>query len=76
MVGNALIDPHSVKDSAKLLSILSRTDNLNIFMLADSDSNDIGLEAKSSTVQKIGISKKVYYSRLKQLINAGLDENG
>jgi hypothetical protein len=74
MVRNALIDPHSVKDSVKLLSILSRRDNLIIFMLADSDSNDKGLEAKSSTIEKTGISKKVYYTRLKQLINAGLVE--
>ena len=75
MVRNALIDPHSVKNSAKLLSILSRKDNLSIFMLADGDSNNNeGLEAKSSTIQKLGISKKVYYTRLKQLINAGLVE--
>jgi predicted transcriptional regulator len=69
---NALIDATLVKNSAKLLSILSRQDNLNIFMFADG--NNRGLEAKSSTLQKIGLSRRVYYTRLKQLINAGLIE--
>jgi hypothetical protein len=67
---NALIDPTLVKNSAKLLYILSRRDNLNIFMLA----NSRGLEAKSSTLQHMGLSRRVYYTRLKQLINAGLIE--
>src|SRR5919202_1687265 len=67
---NALIDPTLVKNSAKLLYILSRQDNLNIFMLA----NNRGLEAKSSTLQHTGLSRRVYYTRLKQLINAGLIE--
>jgi predicted transcriptional regulator len=67
---NALMDPTLVKNSAKLLYILSRQDNLNIFMLA----NNRGLEAKSSTLQHIGLSRRVYYTRLKQLINAGLIE--
>src|SRR5919199_2293784 len=67
---NALIDPTLVKNSAKLLYILSRQDNLNIFMLA----NNRGLEAKSSTLQHMGLSRRVYYTRLKQLINAGLIE--
>jgi hypothetical protein len=70
---NTLIDPGLVKNSAKLLSILSRRDNLNIFMFADSNNNQ-GLEAKSSTLQKLGLSRRVYYTRLKQLINAGLIE--
>ena len=74
MVRNALINPQSIKNSTKLLSILSRRDNLGIFLLAGGDSNNEGLEAKSSTMQKLGISKKVYYTRLKQLINAGLVE--
>jgi GTP-sensing pleiotropic transcriptional regulator CodY len=30
-----------------------------------------GLESKSSTIQKLGLTRKVYYNRLKQLINAG-----
>jgi hypothetical protein len=69
---NSLVDPTLVKNSAKLLSILSRQDNLNIFMFADGSNR--GLEAKSSTLQKIGLSRRIYYTRLKQLINAGLIE--
>jgi hypothetical protein len=33
-----------------------------------------GLEANSSTLRKLGLSRRVYYTRLKQLINAGLIE--
>jgi hypothetical protein len=72
MATNVLVDPTSVKNSAKLLSILSRQDNLNIFMYAGS--NSCGLEAKSSTLQKVRLSRRVYYTRLKQLIDAGLIE--
>jgi hypothetical protein len=74
MVKSVLSDPDLVKNSAKLLSILSRRDNLSIFMLAVGDTNNEGLAAKSSTIQKLGLSKKVYYARLKQLIGAGLIE--
>ena len=69
---NVLVDPTLVKNSVKLLSILSRQDNLNIFMSASSYSH--GLEANSSTLRKLGLSRRVYYTRLKQLINAGLIE--
>jgi hypothetical protein len=33
-----------------------------------------GLAAKSSAIKKLGLSRKVYYTRLKQLMNAGLIE--
>ena len=69
---NVLVDPSLVKNSAKLLSTLSRQDNLNIFMSASSSSR--GLEAKTSSLQKLGLSRRVYYTRLKQLMNAGLIE--
>jgi hypothetical protein len=69
---NVLVDPTLVKNSVNLLSILSRQDNLNIFMSASSSNN--GLEANSSTLQRLGLSRRVYYTRLKQLINAGLIE--
>jgi hypothetical protein len=59
-----------VRNSAKILSVLSRRDNLNIFTFA----HDEGLAAKSSTIKKLGLSRKVYYIRLKQLMNAGLIE--
>jgi hypothetical protein len=77
------MDPNLVKNSAKLLSVLSRKDNLNIFVLADNggssnsnnnDDDNKSLAAKTSTIQKLGLSRKVYYTRLKQLINAGLIE--
>jgi len=71
---NALEDPDLVKNAAKLLSILSKRDNLDIFISADSSNNNEGLKAKSSTIQELRLSKKVYYTRLKQLINAGLIE--
>jgi hypothetical protein len=59
-----------VTNSAKILSVLSRRDNLNIFTFAHGE----GLAAKSSTIKKLGLSRKVYYIRLKQLMNAGLIE--
>ena len=59
-----------VSNSAKLLSVLSRRDNLNVFMLAHGE----GLSAKSSSIEKLGLSKKVYYTRLKQLMDEGLIE--
>jgi hypothetical protein len=59
-----------VTNSAKLLSVLSRRDNLNLFMLAHGE----GLAAKSSAIKNLGLSRKVYYTRLKQLMNAGLIE--
>ena len=70
---NILANSDLVKKSAKILSILSKEDNLNIFISADSK-NDNGLEAKSSTIQELRLSRKVYYTRLKQLVDAGLIE--
>jgi hypothetical protein len=70
---NILADSDLVKRSAKILSILSKEDNLNIFIFADAKNNN-GLKAKSSTIQELGLSRKVYYTRLKQLIDAGLIE--
>jgi hypothetical protein len=68
-----LADSDLVKNSAKIFSILSKIDNLNIFISADSNNNN-GLKAKSSTIQELRLSRKVYYTRLKQLIDAGLIE--
>src|SRR5918911_2038334 len=70
---NILADSDLIKKSAKILSILSKEDNLNIFMFADTKNNN-GLKAKSSTIQELRLSRKVYYTRLKQLIDAGLIE--
>jgi hypothetical protein len=66
---NLIFDQTTVKNSLKLLSVLSRNDNLTIFMSAASNK---GLNADLTTPQQLGIAKKTYYTRLKQLITAGL----
>jgi predicted transcriptional regulator len=66
---NLLFDQTTVKNSLKLLSVLSRRDNLAIFMSAAAET---GLNADLTTPQQLGIAKKTYYTRLKQLITAGL----
>jgi predicted transcriptional regulator len=69
--------------SANLLYILSKRDNLSIFISANNshtsnnhhnnnNDNDNGLKAEVSTAKKLGIPRKTYYTRLKQLIDAGL----
>ena len=62
-----LTDQEAMKSSAKLLSVLSKKDNLSMFIFAKD-----GLKAESSTLQSLGLSRKVYYTRLRQLIDAGL----
>ena len=66
---NLLFDQTTVKNSLELLSVLSRRDNLAIFMSAAAEK---GLNADLTTPQQLGIAKKTYYTRLKQLITAGL----
>ena len=66
---NLLFDQATVKNSLELLSVLSRRDNLTIFMSA---ADDKGINADLSTHQHLGIPKKTYYTRLRQLITAGL----
>ena len=55
--------------SSKLLTVLSKRNNLSLFMSAKS-----GLMAEASSPERNGLSKKVYYTSLKQLINSGLVE--
>ena len=69
MSSDLLIDQDVLKNSSKLLSVLSKKDNLTLFMFAKR-----GLKAGTSTVDKMGVSRKIYYTRLKQLMNAGLVE--
>ncbi|MGC2428198.1 MAG: hypothetical protein WA421_14260 [Nitrososphaeraceae archaeon] len=69
MINNLLFDQATVKNSLELLSVLSRRDNLTIFMSA---ADDKGINADLSTHQHLGIPKKTYYTRLRQLITAGL----
>jgi DNA-binding Lrp family transcriptional regulator len=67
MATEQLIHQEAVKSSAKLLSILSKKDNLTMFILAKD-----GIKSESNTLQHLGLSRKVYYTRLRQLIDAGL----
>jgi hypothetical protein len=67
MATDLLIDHELVKNSTKLLSILSKKDNFTIFLFASR-----GLKADSSTLQKLGLTRKRYYTRLRQLMEAGL----
>jgi predicted transcriptional regulator len=67
MATELLTDQEAMKSSTKLLSVLSKKDNLSMFIFAKD-----GLKAESSTLQNLGLSRKVYYTRLRQLIDAGL----
>jgi predicted transcriptional regulator len=55
--------------SSKLLTILSKRNNLSLFMSAKD-----GLLAEISSPVRASLSKKVYYTSLKQLVNSGLVE--
>src|SRR5579872_4567516 len=64
----------SSKDSSKLLaqltevlSVLSKNDALTIFLMANK-----GIKSELDTPTKIGLTKKQYYTRLKQLVDLGL----
>ncbi len=52
---------------SKLLKVLSTVDALTILSMAKD-----GIEANSRTYSMLGLSKKMYYTRLMQLKNAGL----
>jgi predicted transcriptional regulator len=68
----AALDQEIVNKTTNLLSILSKKDALSIFLLAKE-----GLRAETDTPQKIGLTRKQYYTRLKQLVDAGLiDKSG
>lgn len=61
-------------DSSKLLaqltevlSVLSKNDALTIFLMANE-----GIKSELDTPAKIGLTKKQYYTRLKQLVDLGL----
>lgn len=59
--------PQLVSKLAETLSILSKSDALLIFLSAKD-----GLASELDTPQKIGLTKKQYYTRLKQLVEHGL----
>ncbi len=64
----------ALKDDSKLLSqltdvlsVLSKNDALTIFLMAEE-----GMRSELDTPIKIGLTKKQYYTRLKQLVDFGL----
>lgn len=64
----------ALKDNSKLLaqltevlSVLSKNDALTIFLMAEE-----GIRSELDTPIKIGLTKKQYYTRLKQLVDLGL----
>lgn len=66
------LEQELVNKTTNLLSILSKKDALTIFLLAKD-----GLKAETDTAQKIGLTRKQYYTRLKQLVDSGLiDKTG
>ncbi len=60
-------DEESMDKFTKILSALSKEDALKIFMLAKN-----GLQSELETPSKIGLTRKQYYTRLKQLVEMGL----
>lgn len=60
-------EPKLAANLVGVLSILSKEDALIIFLIAKN-----GLESELDTPQKIGLTKKQYYTRLKQLVESGL----
>lgn len=66
------LEPELVNKVTDLLTVLSKKDALTIFLLAKD-----GLNAEADTPQKIGLTRKQYYTRLKQLVDANLiDKSG
>ena len=64
----------ALKDNSKLLaklmdvlSVLSKNDALTIFLMTEE-----GIRSELDTPTKIGLTKKQYYTRLKQLVDLGL----
>jgi len=58
-----------LKDVTKLLSIISKQDALLIFSIAKD-----GMESSSMNYNKMGLTRKQYYTRLMQLKREGLIE--
>lgn len=60
-------DEQTVERMTQILSILSKNDALSLFILAKD-----GIKSELDTPRKIHLTKKQYYSRLKQLVDLGL----
>lgn len=61
------LDQQPADKVSKLFRAISKKESLNLFLLAKD-----GIEAESSAPQKVGLSRKMYYTRLRQLVDAGL----
>ena len=64
------LDQELVNRITTILSVLSKKDALTIFLLAKD-----GVKAETNTPQKVGLTRKQYYTRLKQLVDYGLIDN-
>lgn len=60
-------EPKLVNKLSDVFSILSKSDALTIFLVTKD-----GLKSKVQTPGKIGLTKKQYYTRLKELVDLGL----
>ncbi len=60
-------DTKALRHMGDVMSILSKSDALEIFVMAKD-----GLKSELDTPQKIGLTKKQYYTRLKQLYDLNL----
>jgi len=58
-----------LKETSNILGILSKYDALKIFLHSIE-----GIEAETDAADKLGLTKKQYYTRLKQLVDSGLIE--
>lgn len=66
---NFSMEDEVLREASKVLTILSKYDALKIFLQSIE-----GIEAETDASEKIGLTKKQYYTRLKQLVDAGLIE--
>ncbi len=57
------LDQQPADKVSKLFRAISKKESLNLFLLAKD-----GIEAESSAPQKAGLSRKMYYTRLRQLV--------
>ncbi len=69
IIVNFYMEDEVVKEASKVLTILSKYDALKIFLQSRE-----GIEAETAAPEKMGLTKKQYYTRLKQLVDIGLVE--
>ncbi len=69
IIVNFSMEDEVLREASKVLTILSKYDALKIFLQSVE-----GIEAETDAPEKIGLTKKQYYTRLKQLVDTGLIE--